>query len=349
MMKKIAVIGHFGFGRNDLDGQTIKTKIVTDFLCQKVGEQEVVKIDTHGGWKTLLKAPFFAIFALKKAKNVVMFPAHNGVRVFGRLLPCLKRIFKDRKIHYVVIGGWLPKMLERKKGLAKKLKKFDGIYVETNMMKETLEKQGFSNIYVMPNCKELKILREEELIYSVGEPYKLCTLSRVCKEKGIGDAVDAVMTVNEKLGKIVYTLDIYGAIDEHQKDWFAELQKEFPEYIQYRGIIPFEKSVEILSNYFALLFPTHFYTEGIPGTIIDAYSAGIPVVSAKWESFSDIIENFKTGIGYNFDEPKALESVLVDIADNPNLIYSSKKNCLNKANNYMPNIVIEILTKNLAN
>jgi hypothetical protein len=54
----------------------------------------------------------------------------------------------------------------------------------------------------------------------------------------------------------------------------------------------------VLKDYFALLFPTHFYTEGIPGTVIDAYAAGIPVISAKWESYSDVIDEGVTGIGY---------------------------------------------------
>ena len=35
-----------------------------------------------------------------------------------------------------------------------------------------------------------------------------------------------------------------------------------------------EKTVKTLENYYLLLFPTKFRTEGIPGTIIDALSAG---------------------------------------------------------------------------
>ena len=113
-MKKVAVIGHFGFGHEYFDGQTVKTKILTEEFCRCFGEDEVIKIDTHGGIKTLLQAPFQVIRALKNSKNVIVLPAQNGVRVFGRLLPLFKNFFKKRKIHYSVIGGWLPKMLENK-------------------------------------------------------------------------------------------------------------------------------------------------------------------------------------------------------------------------------------------
>ena len=45
----------------------------------------------------------------------------------------------------MVIGGWLPNFLKKKKGLTKSLKKFDGIYVETSTMKTILEEMGFTN------------------------------------------------------------------------------------------------------------------------------------------------------------------------------------------------------------
>ena len=54
---------------------------------------------------------------------------------------------------------------------------------------------------------------------------------------------------------------------------------------RYCGIKDPKDSVKTLKNYFALVFPTRFYTEGIPGTIIDAYYAGVPVIASKWESF----------------------------------------------------------------
>ena len=162
-------------------------------------------------------------------------------------------------------------------------------------MKKALYVLVYKNYFIMPNCKNLNILKEDELVYNTEKPYKLCTFSRVMKEKGIEDAVNAVKAVNEKYGETIYTLDIYGQVDAEQTDWFENLKNTFPDYVKYGGLVPFDKSVDVLKNYFALLFPTHYYTEGIPGTIIDAYAAGVPVISAKWENFGDIIEENITG------------------------------------------------------
>ena len=334
-MKKITVIGHFGFGHNCLDGQTVKTKTLTEALEEKFGESEVAKIDTHGGKKKLLAIPFIIRKALKSSENVIVLPAHNGIRVIVPLLVFFNRSYK-RKLHYSVIGGWLPSFISERKWLARRLKKLDHIYVETSVMKKALEDQGFANVSVVPNFKKLTPLTPDELVYPSGEPYKLCTFSRVMKEKGIEDAVNAVKAVNEKYGRTVYTLDIYGQVDQNQTEWFESLKADFPDYVNYGGLVPFDKSVEVLKDYFALLFPTRFYTEGIPGTIIDAYAAGVPVISAKWESFADIIDEGKSGFGYDMGSNEAFCECLKKMLIEQDKVPVIKKYCLEKANNYLP-------------
>ena len=190
-MKKVCIIGHFAKGENLLNGQTVKTKIVTKEIIKNLGKNSVSCIDTHGGFSALKNVMKQSINALKYHKNVIIMPAENGLRIFAPILLILNVIF-HRKLHYVVIGGWLPQFLKNRKCLSFFLKKFDYIYVEANDMKVQLEKKGFNNVFVVPNCKELVILKNEDLVYDETEPYKLCTFSRVMKEKGIEDAVNKI-------------------------------------------------------------------------------------------------------------------------------------------------------------
>ena len=165
------------------------------------------------------------------------------------------------------------------------------------------------------------------------------------KEKGIEDAVNAVKAVNTEAGRTIYTLDIYGQIDSGQIQWFENLKTTFPEYINYKGIVDYDKSVDVLKNYFALLFPTRFYTEGIPGTIIDAYAAGVPIISSKWESFEDIVDDGITGIGYDFQNKKQLVELMERIEKEQ--IDKMKTNCLSKGKSFLPTNVVGILKSRL--
>ena len=346
MIAKVSVLGHFGRGETLLNGQTVKTKIITEELQRRLGRKQVLKIDTRGGWKTFLKAPFQSFYALKSSRNILIFPAQNGLRVYVPLLSFFRLFFKNRRLHYVVIGEWLPSFLTRRKSLTKVLKKFDGIYVETATMKDALETLDLKNVFIMPNCKKLNILKENELVYPQGVPYRLCTFSRVMREKGIEDAVDAVTKVNQSFGCTIFSLDIYGQVDENQTEWFETLRKNFPNYINYCGLISFDKSVETLKEYFALLFPTYYEGEGFAGTLIDAYSAGVPVIASDWKYNVELV-NENVGYVYKTRDNVAFTELLNAVATDPTMILKKKKSCLYEAKKYTVEETIKTLEKQL--
>lgn len=348
MRKPICICGHFAFGEIKLNGQTIKTKIITKGIVDAFGESNVYYVDTGAGLKNLVKLPFRLFNAVRNCNHIVMMPAYKGVRVISALLFFL-RLFGHPQVHYIVIGGWLARFMDDKPFLRYCLhKSVSFIYGETTVLREALRERGFCNVVVMPNFKDLKILSPETVANSVSEiPLKLCTFSRVMKQKGMEDAISAVRYVNEKMGEVVFDLTIYGPIWHTEIGWFEDLQKQFPNYVHYGGAVPFDNSVDVLKDYFALLFPTRFYTEGIPGTLIDAYAAGIPVISAKWESYADVVDDNLTGIGYSFGDVDALKEILLQVAKDPQSIIKLKKNCLKKAESYLPHNVMPILVDRL--
>lgn len=331
-MYKFGICGHFGGNKDLLNGQTVKTKILTQELRLALGSESVQIVDTYG-WRENPAKLFMKCFKLiKDSENIIILPAHNGVKIFVPLFALLNTKFQ-RKIHYAVIGGWLPEFVKKEKYLLYFLKKFNNILVETSVMKAKLNEVGLSNIAILTNFKKLDILNEEELVYNTTIPYKLCTFSRVMKEKGIEDAIDAVVKINGEYKDVVYTLDIYGQIEENYIVRFNEIMKSVPNYIQYKGSIPYNNSVEILKNYFLLLFPTRFKTEGIPGTVIDAYASGVPVLASKWDSANEIISD-KTGFVFKYQDIDDMKGILGVILSNPNEIFERKINCLNSAREY---------------
>lgn len=343
-MGRICVCGAFRLWDVPKGGQEVKTCILADALEAKYGK--IYRIDTLAK-NSRIKMPFQLLLAMITCTDVVILPAHNGLVVLSKLLSKLNKLF-HRRLHYSVIGGWLQDLLPNHLDVMKALHDFTGIYVETKTMMDALQKLGFTNIYVVPNCKPLSIIKKNDLETSYSEPYKLVTFSRVTEKKGIGTAADIVMKLNKKYGRKVFTLDIYGPVDPGEDEsWFAELRKSFTDAITYRGNAPFDKSVEILSGYFALLFPTQYFTEGIPGTIIDAYAAGVPVIASKWKSFADVVEEGITGLGYDFNTTTDLEKIMEKIVTEPSIITNLKQGCVRKANDFLPQNAIKPLTNKI--
>lgn len=179
------------------------------------------------------------------------------------------------------------------------------------------------------------------------EPLPLCTFSRVMREKGIEDAVHAVEALNEYFGRTIYTLDIYGQVDFSQTEWFDELKNNFPSYVKYGGLVPFDKSVEVLKNYFALLFPTYYEGEGFAGTLIDALAAGVPVIASDWRYNSEIVTNGVTGKIHKAQSERSLKEALMWSYKNQNLWNSMKSNCIKLAYQYLPEKAIDILVNQI--
>jgi glycosyltransferase involved in cell wall biosynthesis len=95
------------------------------------------------------------------------------------------------------------------------------------------------------------------------------------------------------------------------------------------------------------LFPTRFYTEGIPGTIIDAYAAGIPVISSKWESFADVMKEGVTGWGFDFGDFEQFRALLEKAAKEPKVFSLMKITALEEMKRFQPQEVIQKLTQGM--
>lgn len=332
-IKSVGVIGHFALGGEGADGQIVKTRTVHELLCDVLGEDNVRIVDTRG-WTRRPAGLLRECVRLAKASDaLVMLPAHNGVRVFAPLLRSLKRRHGCKAV-YSVIGGWLPEFIADKPRLARSLRGFDCVLVESDRMRGLLEAQGFSNAAVAYNYKRLPMLDERDLKRPTGRPFPLAVFSRIYAEKGIDDAVWAVREANRRLGRQAYRLDIYGKVLPGYAGHFDELMAGCDEgEVAYRGVAPAGESVFVLNGYLALAFPTRCPGEGVPGTVVDAYSAGIPVIASRWPSCAEMVDEGATGVTYTFGEREALLDVLMDEVL-PERLLGMKGACLRKSRGY---------------
>lgn len=284
---KILVVGNFGYVTNQLDGQTVKTRSVYE-LFKDSFQQDVSFFDTQSLKKNrfgLLKLVVMII----KANVLIVLPAQNSLKFIFPIVVFLKQLFRF-KVYYFVVGGWLVKYLRKNKNILFLLKNIDGVFTETELMKNELSDEfSIKKVYVFPNFRNIKseILevpdnRENKL--------KLVFYSRINKLKGIDIIIDFMKNTSLDI-----TLDFYGPIFQDDKSYFENRIKDNSN-IKYKGVLNSETAYLTLCKYDMLILPTQYYNEGLPGAIVDAYFAGIPVLVTKWLHAEEFVLHNETGI-----------------------------------------------------
>lgn len=341
---RIGIIGHFGGKEKLNDGQTVKTIAIYDAL-KRYGFEDVDKIDTY----YIKKNPFVFmtqfLSGLFRDEKYIVLLSSNGRKVLFPILSFMSRHLNKEVYHYG-IGGRLAREVGEKPKWKKYVSSFKGNWMESIELAEQLQKLGVQNAIYLPNFKKLKLIEEKELRKEYDEPYKLCTFSRVMKEKGIEDAIEAVREINDEYQRKVVSLDIYGPAEESYMVHLNELLGQNAA-CRYRGVIPANESVEALRDYYALLFPTHWKHEGIPGTIIDALSAGVPVIARRWQYCDEMLQHMVTGYIYDFDKPEKLKDTILYAIEHVEKTVQMKKACIKRAYDYSEDYVIQYVAQQM--
>lgn len=344
---QIGLCGHLAKGQNCLDGQTIRTNVLYEEMTKLLGAESITYIDTYKWSKHPIRLLLNSLRLAKHSKHVIIGCCNRGRKVFLVLFYVYAKLFKC-KIHEVIIGGNYINQLRGDALEGWLTKRVTDIYVETDKMRVDLIELGYKNVYRLSNLINLeKVELEEQLMASHESPIRLCTFSRVCKEKGTEDIIAAVENVNTKYGRTIFELDIYGRIEKEYEKQFNEIMQQVPEYIQYKGTVEFTRCVEVLKDYFMLIFPTYLPGEGMPGTVINAFFAGVPILASDWAHNTEFIEDGVTGVIYKTHNIDELTLKLEEISENPQRIIDMKQACLKESDKYSAELGIKQFLKQL--
>lgn len=339
MYYKVGIWGQYGDGGKIADGQAVRTTIVTQELQNKYGKDQVAVVNTNNWKKHPLKFLWMSFRLVAKSSIVIVAPADNGFKVFVPLLMFIN-FFYRRILVDMVIGGYLPALIDAHPMYRNLLNHFDALFVQTNSLRKDLEMRGVKNIFMLTNLKRLNARKQDDLFINTDKVIKLCVFSRICKDKGVEDAIEAVKLANKALSGQYITLDFYGLLPNTYAERLAELLKENESFLKYKGIVDYNRTVETLTPYFAMLFPTYYHGEGFPGNFIDAFNTGLPIIATDWLYNSDLIDDGVNGLLVPIQDPQSLCDAILKLYNNRELHNRISRNNLQKANQYVPDVVL---------
>lgn len=334
----IGICGYLDTQNTIANGQTLRTLTITRQLQAEVGDQNVCSLD-YSGWR---KKPFSVLLGFCKlicfSKSVIVFPDERALCFIAPMAAVLGKILKTKR-YYVVIGGWLPKFLNKHFFIKKALRRFDGVFVQTKILQNALIAHGIKSL-VLANFRILSD-RICSVSGSSDAPLKTFYLSRIEEQKGVAEMIEVIKKIN--VTKLQCTLDIYGPIQPDFRKKWEKIEARLPTYIRYGGVLGSEKINHTIARYDLQLFPTKYRTEGFPGAILDSFYAGVPVLAAEWDSGREIINEGSDGILFQFENYADMRSKLNIIIKNRSLLNDLKAGSRMRGDQYSAHDCIQNL------
>ena len=169
-------------------------------------------------------------------------------------------------------------------------------------MAKALKEQGFQNVKVFPNCRtDRNSLPPRE----VGAEMRYVFFSRICKEKGVDDVFKALESSNGR-----FTVDFYGEVADEYKERFWQLMKDHPK-VTYHGVFDDVNGnvYQELNQYDAILLPSRWSGEGVPGALVESKMAGIAAIVSDWNYNAEIVKDGIEGVVFKDDLKKVLNEM----------------------------------------
>jgi glycosyltransferase involved in cell wall biosynthesis len=239
-----------------------------------------------------------------------------------------------KKITVFVIGGIFHTCIREHKGNPYIYNQYKNIYVESCLIKESLDKFGFNNISVIPNFRNLPVNNE----FTDSPPGKIlrCVfMSKICEDKGIKIILEA-----DKILKSTgtdYSVDFYGHIDNKIQNYFFSYIGKTSN-LAYKNVIEYENInsiTDVLKNYDVLIFPTKHKGEGMAGILVESKIAGVPPIVSAWNYNEEIITHNNDGIVLKDNTPHELANTIINLSSDRKLLSKLRYNAYQSGKDFL--------------
>lgn len=322
----ITVICNLGINHKIIGGQFVRSQNISDYLKDNLNEKvEIIDVGSRNKILIVLKGLKGLIFS----RRVVLIPGPNLLRLFSYLK--INSILK--KIVLIAVGGWIGDLASNNKNTFYFTQKIHSIWVQTNGLKQELILHDIKS-YILLNFKNNLVPRKPQK--TLTRPLKIVFMSRVSREKGIFEAIDAAKELPN-----IMSLDIFGPMHD------CEINIDGFKNIKYLGVLDSADIQNTLKNYDCLIFPTRYHGEGFPGVLLDAFFAGITVIASNWRFNSEIVKNYDNGLLINKICKDEIKVKIQEVYNDRDLLHKLKIGAYGSCNKYSSHTIMKKFIKKI--
>lgn len=214
------------------------------------------------------------------------------------------KLFGRRVLVHIHGGGFKEYYAKNRDFVSSVLGKCDAIVTLSVSWKTFFEDTvGHKHVFVVPNIIEPPVAKDV-----CGEGlFHLLYLGHVYRAKGIFDLAEVVRRSHaEYRGRLV--LDIGGGMYEVDALKRFIGQHNLEDVIRFHGWVDGERKQRLLNGADAFILPS--YTEGVPISILEAESYGLPVLSTVVGGIPEVVDDGKNGFLFHAGDMDKMKQVI---------------------------------------
>jgi glycosyltransferase involved in cell wall biosynthesis len=338
----VVCIGNFA---SKINGQSIRSNNIVALLKSK--DVEVASFDTSNKFAFIRSLNYFVI-TLSRSDALIIMLGRNGIRYLLPFLFLFGKFYKV-KIVLVPIGGWLDELISQSFVVRYFVGLCDYILPQTDRLKVGLKKIcPRPEIVVLTNFRIInsRINGKQSSLESSSKEFRVIFHARVCKEKGVSLLLDLANRL-EAIGKLNICFDIFGPV---QKDFEHEFQRKLTglDSVKFHGPLDTNTLYAILPTYNLSILPTFYPGEGFPGSILDAYNCGVPVLTTRWLDIAEYVVEGQTGFLVEPNNLETLYTTFISVFDRRDMLHKLRPLILEHSRKYSSEAAYSILIRILA-
>ena len=87
----------------------------------------------------------------------------------------------------------------------------------------------------------------------------------------------------------------------------------------------------------------------MPGSVIESFLAGVPVIASDWHNNSEVVKNGYTGVVYQLGNVNILVNAIRSVAEQPGELDRMHDNCVEERKKYQPMTIMQTVFDDIDN
>jgi glycosyltransferase involved in cell wall biosynthesis len=291
-------------------GSTLLLKSLIDALALR-SDVRVSVVDTVGVRGSGVAAPFRLLRLslriareMRKADVAAVHVVVTGMHVLCPIVACAASVWRRPFIVRKFGGpGFGTLSALKRASILRSLRRASLFLVESRELVRLFRERGIEQTEWYANSRPMPPL-DERAPCETRACRSFVFIGRLCRSKGLLELAAAAERLPEGV-----TVDVYGIPDYDLPASTLEGRRN----LTYHGSSEPDEVPGILASHDALVLPTYYPREGYAGVILEAYAAGLPVISTLHGSVPELVDE-STGILVEPRDVDALYGAMLKLA-----------------------------------